>query len=447
MNSAPVMESPAANIAAGAQRLQFAGPQLSGDQDCAAPFGDVLQKASAKVAPENDDSESDLAEPPLANEEPVEEKKDTPTMDVLPLMCFCPPPEIQTTPPPPPATTDVAVETPTDAAPPPAIEIKSGEIQSERAETELPETEQCASASADLVETVRPKEKQDKPTSKLAAPKTDSPKAVELDPKIFKPIAEKPLETALPQASKAPPNLTPEPPLISHGTVVAQLGNAMKNGEKTAESSSGIEQKMPVREVSRRPVLAAARVDNSGLISSAPARITTDFKVEAPAETIPVKSLAAVHLVESIRTEVAHLRQIGQATMSLVLKPDNGTEIKVDVSIARDGTIQAQARCDRGDFQTLNAQWPQLQQSLAAHGIQMTNLSNTGNQNHNSSSENHGQFAGAQNFDRGNQPQNRQQQDAHTFEEELAATTPRFPTPKTFKPTAATTTRRWQSWA
>jgi hypothetical protein len=468
MNSAPVMDSPAVNLAAGSQLPQLpAAPPLKGDNASpAAPFGAVLEKASAKVAVTIESDEADdtgeLADPLLPLEESVEEKE-KPIIDVLPLVCFCPPPEIKVLPPPPPPkdATDLATEKPIESAPTAAIEIKSSKLQTAaRPETELPELVQCAtedSTSIDLGETVRPKEKEGKEgkaAGKFSTPKIDSGKRIELDPEIFKAVPPTPVELTQPQVPKPPPGKPIEAPPVFRGTVVAQLGNTMKNGGKTAEIASGIEQKAPVQEVSRRPV-APARFDNSGLISSAPARISADFKVEGPAEMIPVKSAAAIHIVESIRTEVASLRQVGQSGMSLVLKPDTGTELKIQVSIGRDGSIQAQAHCARGDFQALNAQWPQLQQSLAAHGIQMTNLSNTGNQNQNQAQQQHsseqqggGNFAGAQNFDRGHHSQNRQRENTHTFEEELAAsTTPRFSTSKTIKQTATGATRRWQSWA
>jgi hypothetical protein len=111
--------------------------------------------------------------------------------------------------------------------------------------------------------------------------------------------------------------------------------------------------------------------------------------------------------------------------------------LHVDLSIASDGTVHARARCERGDFQSLNAQWPQLQQSLAAHGIRVNDLS-AGNfpQEH------------SQNFDRGNNPQQQQQdrQPTPRFEEELAQN--RFQSPKqNFQNALSASARRWQSWA
>jgi hypothetical protein len=126
-----------------------------------------------------------------------------------------------------------------------------------------------------------------------------------------------------------------------------------------------------------------------------------------------------------------------------VLKPDTGTQLTLDVSISRDGTIQAQARCERGDFQNLHAQWPQLQQSLAVHGIQMADLSGQNN----SSSQHQNSPNAFLNFDRGQNPQQRNQREPVAFEEQLASA-PRFNSPAQ-KQTAATATpsRRWQSWA
>src|SRR5262249_48812506 len=153
-----------------------------------------------------------------------------------------------------------------------------------------------------------------------------------------------------------------------------------------------------IREVLRRTVADLNRVESFHADKSS--RILADFDV-APAEIVPVKSLEAVHLVESIRTEVASLRQRGDNTMTVVLRPDNATQLAVDVSISRDGTVHAVARCERGDFQSLHTQWPQLQQSLAAHGIRVADLSNSNQSDNNSSQQDHRSANAFQNFERG----------------------------------------------
>jgi hypothetical protein len=88
----------------------------------------------------------------------------------------------------------------------------------------------------------------------------------------------------------------------------------------------------------------------------------------------------------------------------------------------------------------LSAQWPQLQQALAALGIRVNDLANSGGLHQ------HNESAQGQTFDRGNNSRQQQQQADANFEEELGASAPRFAKSNTLT-NAATPTRRWQSWA
>jgi hypothetical protein len=132
--------------------------------------------------------------------------------------------------------------------------------------------------------------------------------------------------------------------------------------------------------------------------------------------------------------------------VTVVLRPDSGTQLSVDLSIARDGTVRAVARCERGDFQSLHTQWPQLQQSLAAHGIRVADLSNQNN----TQQQNHRSAGASQSFDRGENPRQRDSRETPSFEEQFSASKTKIssttkPQPQTAK--TASATRRWQSWA
>jgi hypothetical protein len=77
-----------------------------------------------------------------------------------------------------------------------------------------------------------------------------------------------------------------------------------------------------------------------------------------------------------ITDEVKVIKQLKPDTLAVVLKPDVGTEILLQVHV-RNGQIEAHARCERGDFNALNAQWSQLQQSLAGQGVRLMPLTET----------------------------------------------------------------------
>lgn len=294
---------------------------------------------------------------------------------------------------------------------------------------------------------VTPQESETAELTEIVAPAESPQGTVSLDLKVFEPVSiEIPLPEATPtEAAKAVELQRPAVTNASHGTLVAQLENRVKNTEKSAEIAPTIEQKMPVREVSRRAVVETTRIEPFHAEKQPSHLLNADFDV-APAETIEVKTVDPTKLIETIRTEVGSLRQRGEANITVVLRPDSGTQLSLDVSIGRDGTILAQARCERGDFQALNAQWPQLQQSLAAHGIRIADLSNQNNpqqQHHHSAAD---QF---QNFDRGQNPQQREQREVLNFEEQFGASRNKIPLSKPQPSIAAVAQaqRQWQSWA
>lgn len=351
------------------------------------PFGEVLDELTEDL---------EGAAPTKA-----EEKKSKDDAPVIPNVAyFCPPPQID---------------------PIQVVEAQSGETQKVEEESASPEISQTS-----------------------GTPKGSTEGSIRLDPKLFEPVsAEIPLPQAAPaEQPKAAETQRTAVANASHGTLVAQLENRVKNSGKSAEIAPAIEQKVPVREVSRRAVVETARVESFHAEKQPSHLLNAEFEV-GTAEIIPVKTVDAARLVETIRTEVTSLRHLGETNMTVVLRPDSGTQLSLNVSIGRDGTIHAQARCERGDFQTLNAQWPQLQQSLAAHGIRIADLSNQNNPQQHSSAD---QFL---NFDRGQNPQQREQAEVLNFEEQFGASRNKTPLSKPQPQTAsvAHAPRHWQSWA
>lgn len=64
----------------------------------------------------------------------------------------------------------------------------------------------------------------------------------------------------------------------------------------------------------------------------------------------------------------------GDDLVEVVLTPDTKTQISLRLQW-REGQVEVQARCDLGDYQSLNTQWSQLQASLAHHGVRLSHLS------------------------------------------------------------------------
>ena len=404
MNSAPVLDlSPASTP------TEATIPSLPNEES--EPFGAILKEATGNVEEADADS-SDVQQPT----ESKEKKKEDPAI-IGSLFCFCPPPTI-----------DVPKPTvPSPTAP------NVASIPESTGDAKAPVIEQPAiSTEQPLTQIVAPKAPESAPSSQDGAFK--------LDPKLFQAV---PPETASAdlQITKAPEPQASSVANASHGTFVAQLENRVKNSEKSAEFAPAPEQKVPLRDDLRRAVAELGCVESFHAENKPSHLLSADFAAESR-EVIPVKSIQAAQLVESIRTEVATLRQRNDNTMTVVLRPDSGTQLSVNLSIARDGSVHAQARFERGDFQSLQAQWPQLQQSLAAHGIRIADLSNQNSaQQHNQGSAN-----AFQNPERGQNQQRRNDAESASFEDQfnaskqkLSSTTKPQPQPPA---RAASTTRR-----
>jgi len=447
MNSPSVSDSASSAIATQPASL----PSRAIQQRPSEPFGAILEEATSTtppgreqtVDPDTDDCK-DVAGPDQKTAPAKEKKKEADASASAPLVCFCPPPKIET---------PLPAKNGGQNSDPLTLNAKSAQASGSadaaivtlaEAGEQLP-TPTAQTAAQPLAQTVQQKSAGAKPAPKPSRASKDAG-AIELDRKVFEPVlpetvgieAAKIISTKNVQA-QAPPAAN-----AAHGTLVAQLENHVKNTDKSAEIAPAIEQKMPIRDVLRRAVGELTRVESFQSAKEGSHLLVPDFD-GAPAEVIPVKSLEAARLVESIRTEVASLRQHGNDAVTVVLRPDSGTQLSIDLSVARDGTIRAVARCDRGDFQSLHTQWPQLQQSLAAHGIRVADLSN---QNH-PQQNNHRSAGPFQNLDRGENPRQRDQRDGPSFEDQFSASktklSPNKPQPQPAK--TASATRRWQSWA
>ena len=77
---------------------------------------------------------------------------------------------------------------------------------------------------------------------------------------------------------------------------------------------------------------------------------------------------------EIVSREIRMFKRGGDDLVEVVLTPDAKTQISLRLQW-RDGQVEVQARCDLGDYQSLNTQWPQLQASLAGHGVRLSHLS------------------------------------------------------------------------
>jgi hypothetical protein len=91
---------------------------------------------------------------------------------------------------------------------------------------------------------------------------------------------------------------------------------------------------------------------------------------------------------QAIEDATVSLRRMDATSISLVIRPDRQTEVALHLDW-REGHCEATAVVERGDAAALGAQWGQLQQRLAAQGVQLAPLA-TGKEGVVSSGGGHG---------------------------------------------------------
>ena len=94
------------------------------------------------------------------------------------------------------------------------------------------------------------------------------------------------------------------------------------------------------------------------------------------ADTTPIKPANIDGVISTIHENVRFLRGTGSTHVELIYKPDQDTQLYLQVSKVN-GEIQVQVRCERGDAARLGASWGEVQGALAAHGIRVEPLQNS----------------------------------------------------------------------
>ncbi len=165
----------------------------------------------------------------------------------------------------------------------------------------------------------------------------------------------------------------------------AKSSETMKTAIKKEELAGGTEQFLPVSspnalsalrnlpgELNRRltgPASAALESAAGVGTHTAPNGVSTDPDALFVRSANPMARIS-----EIVSREIRIFKRGGDDLVEVVLTPDAKTQISLRLQW-RDGQVEVQARCDLGDYQSLNTQWPQLQASLAGHGVRLSHLS------------------------------------------------------------------------
>lgn len=170
------------------------------------------------------------------------------------------------------------------------------------------------------------------------------------------------------------------------GTGGAKSSETMKTAIKKEELAGGTEQFLPVSSPNALSALrnlpGEATRKAAGQFSG-PDALEAAAKTAGPAHGAPSTDTEAMfvrstnpmaRISEVISREIRMFKRGGDDLVEVVLTPDTKTQISLRLQW-REGQVEVQARCDLGDYQSLNNQWAQLQSSLASHGVRLSHLS------------------------------------------------------------------------
>ena len=111
-----------------------------------------------------------------------------------------------------------------------------------------------------------------------------------------------------------------------------------------------------------------------------------------PMEVTEVRPTQVTNVFNDITERVVAFRRVGSDAMDVSLKPERDTEISLHLSL-RNGQVEVFARMERGNFQTLQVHWGELQQTLSQQGIRVGELTQSAlNHQQNSQSQTAGNF-------------------------------------------------------
>ena len=86
---------------------------------------------------------------------------------------------------------------------------------------------------------------------------------------------------------------------------------------------------------------------------------------------------STTRLSDQLSGEVVLLQRLRTASMTAVLRPDAGSELRVELR-RRDGRVEIRATLERGDAQAIAEGWPELQLQLRAQGVHLLPLEREG---------------------------------------------------------------------
>jgi flagellar hook-length control protein FliK len=175
------------------------------------------------------------------------------------------------------------------------------------------------------------------------------------------------------------------------GTAAAKEQLPMKIADEMEESAEPAVKNLPgaerglevpaARVISRVEETRAARRDFQIDPAVSQFSATNTLSSGAATSTASTTSASDVPAVErvarAVMEGVAQLRHTGNESVTVVLKPDAGTELLLRVEM-RDGALSAQLHFERGDRGALDQHLDELQRRLAEQGVRLSRTEDAG---------------------------------------------------------------------
>jgi hypothetical protein len=178
-------------------------------------------------------------------------------------------------------------------------------------------------------------------------------------------------------------------PAKDAGMRSASIPVPMKMTAKTERNADPAEQNLPHRQIVPEPVARPVealterpksdasvpripQVSNTAQIGS-PAIAATRAVATEPSRASEVLTPAVDRLAQVITEQVLSFKRAGNSSFDVSVRPDRGTELSLHLTL-RDGQVEVIARLERGQFETLQLHWGELQQTLAQQGVRVGQL-------------------------------------------------------------------------
>jgi hypothetical protein len=125
---------------------------------------------------------------------------------------------------------------------------------------------------------------------------------------------------------------------------------------------------------------ADSEVEYPGLPAMAPNHFSFSEPVngitanpEMTKQSLPASGNPVERVEYLLAAKVLELKQLSATTMTVAIRPDGQTELYLHLRLNRD-QVEIHARCETSEAGRWTADWPQLQQNLAAQGIRLAPL-------------------------------------------------------------------------